>query len=126
MGLKISTSCDHDRMVVIACQTIKLPHHDRIEPPPFGGSTQPDRPSGAGRTPRGRSGCKGEQPPTIGGESPMFNITPSEILTIVVVALIVFGPRRLVEISRRAGQITAQLRRTADDVRRAKVQAIFR
>ncbi len=47
----------------------------------------------------------------------MFSITPSEILVIVVVALIVFGPRRLIEVSRRAGQVAGQLRRTADELR---------
>lgn len=47
----------------------------------------------------------------------MFSITPSEVIVIVIVALIVFGPRRLVEVSRKAGQIAGQLRRTADELR---------
>ena len=47
----------------------------------------------------------------------MFSITPSEILVIFVIALIVFGPRKLVEVSRQAGRIAGQLRRTAEELR---------
>lgn len=47
----------------------------------------------------------------------MFSITPSEFLTIAVIALIVFGPRRLAEMARRAGKITADLKRTSDELR---------
>lgn len=45
----------------------------------------------------------------------MFSITPSEIATIAIVALIVIGPRRLPSVARRAGQLTRQLRRAAED-----------
>jgi sec-independent protein translocase protein TatB len=45
----------------------------------------------------------------------MFSITPSEIATIAIVALIVIGPRRLPGVARRAGQLTRQLRGAAED-----------
>ncbi|MEE8331538.1 MAG: twin-arginine translocase TatA/TatE family subunit [Acidimicrobiia bacterium] len=47
----------------------------------------------------------------------MFSFSPSELLTIGLVALIVFGPRRLPEIARRAGQIVSYLRSAADEIR---------
>jgi sec-independent protein translocase protein TatB len=47
----------------------------------------------------------------------MFSITPSEIATIAIVALIVIGPRRLPGVARRAGQLTRQLRGAAEDFR---------
>jgi len=46
----------------------------------------------------------------------MFNITPSELLTIAVIALVVFGPKRVIEMARKAGQVTGQLRRTAEEL----------
>ena len=45
----------------------------------------------------------------------MFSVSPAEIATIVLVALIVFGPKRLPEIARKAGKIASQLRATADE-----------
>jgi sec-independent protein translocase protein TatB len=45
----------------------------------------------------------------------MFSITPSEIATIAIVALIVIGPRRLPGVARRAGQLTRQLRGAGED-----------
>ncbi len=47
----------------------------------------------------------------------MFSISPAEFLTIAVIALIIFGPKRLAEMARQAGKITGELRRTADDLR---------
>lgn len=47
----------------------------------------------------------------------MFSISPAEILTIAVVALIVFGPRRMPELSRRAGRLLRELKETAQDLR---------
>lgn len=48
----------------------------------------------------------------------MFSVSPAEILTIAVVALVVFGPKRLPEISRRAGKTLRDLKATAEDLRR--------
>lgn len=47
----------------------------------------------------------------------MPNLGPLEIVTIAVVALIVFGPRRLPEIARTVGRAVNELRRMASDVR---------
>ena len=47
----------------------------------------------------------------------MFSLTPSELLTIAVVALIVFGPRRLPELARQAGRALAYLRRAGEEIR---------
>ncbi len=47
----------------------------------------------------------------------MFSISPAELLTIAVIALLIFGPRRLAEMARQAGKVTGELRRTADDLR---------
>jgi len=44
----------------------------------------------------------------------VFSVSPAEILTIGVVALLVFGPKRLPEIARRAGRIVRDLRASAD------------
>lgn len=48
----------------------------------------------------------------------MFSVSPAEILTIAVVALVVFGPRRLPELSRKAGKVLRELKDTAEDLRR--------
>ena len=45
------------------------------------------------------------------------NLTLSEILTIAVVILIVFGPQRLPEMARRAGALVAKLREAAGTLR---------
>jgi sec-independent protein translocase protein TatB len=45
------------------------------------------------------------------------NLTLSEILTISVIILIVFGPHRLPELARKAGLAVAKLRQAAGNVR---------
>ncbi len=47
----------------------------------------------------------------------MGSLTFSEMATIAVIVLIVFGPRRLPEIARRAGAITSRLRDSVRDLR---------
>ena len=48
----------------------------------------------------------------------MPNFTLSEILTIALVILIVFGPQRLPEIARKTGQAVRKARQMAGDLRR--------
>ena len=47
----------------------------------------------------------------------MFSVSPAEILTIAVVALIVFGPRRLPEIARKIGRVVREVRDAAGDLK---------
>ena len=47
----------------------------------------------------------------------MPSLSPIEILVVVVVALIVFGPERLPEMARKVGRATNELRRMAADVK---------
>ena len=44
----------------------------------------------------------------------MFGVSPAELVTIAVIALVVLGPRRLPEASRRAGRALRELRDTAE------------
>jgi sec-independent protein translocase protein TatB len=48
----------------------------------------------------------------------MPNFTLSEILTIALVILIVFGPQRLPEIAKKTGQAVRKMRQMAGDLRR--------
>jgi len=48
----------------------------------------------------------------------MFNIGPQELLLILLVALIVVGPRRLPELSRSIGKGLRELRKAQDEVRK--------
>lgn len=47
----------------------------------------------------------------------MFSVSPAELLTIALVALIVFGPKRLPEISRKAGKVLRDLKETASELK---------
>jgi len=47
----------------------------------------------------------------------VFSVSPAEILTIALVALIVFGPKRLPEISRQAGKVLRELKQTAGELK---------
>jgi sec-independent protein translocase protein TatA len=48
----------------------------------------------------------------------MFNISPQELLLILVIALVVVGPQRLPELGRSIGRGIRELRRAQDDVKR--------
>ena len=54
----------------------------------------------------------------------MFSVSPAEILTIAAIALVVFGPKRLPEISRRAGSVIRDIRDTASELRRGIEQEV--
>ena len=47
----------------------------------------------------------------------MFNIGPAEMIVILVIALIVFGPKRLPEIGRTVGKSLKEFRRATQDIR---------
>jgi Tat protein translocase TatB subunit len=47
----------------------------------------------------------------------VFGVSPAEIVTIALVALIVFGPKRLPEISRKAGKVLRELKETASELK---------
>ena len=46
----------------------------------------------------------------------MFNVGPSELLVIIVIALLVFGPKKLPEVSRQLGRGLREFRRATQDV----------
>lgn len=54
----------------------------------------------------------------------MFGIGMTELLVILVVALIVFGPTRLPELARSLGRGLAEFRRASTDLRRSFDEAI--
>ena len=47
----------------------------------------------------------------------MFNVGPEELLLILLIALIVFGPKRLPEIGRTVGKALREFRRASEGVR---------
>jgi sec-independent protein translocase protein TatB len=47
----------------------------------------------------------------------VFSVSPTEVLTIAVVALLVFGPKRLPEIARKAGKLLSEIRGAASDLK---------
>ncbi len=55
-----------------------------------------------------------ERPPYDGA---VFSVSPAEIVTIAVVALLVFGPRRLPEMARQAGRLLRQMRSAANELK---------
>ena len=54
----------------------------------------------------------------------MFDIAWSELLLVVIVAILVVGPKELPGLMRTAGRMVAKLRRTADDFRRQFDEAV--
>ncbi len=48
----------------------------------------------------------------------MFGIGSSELVVIILVALLVLGPKRLPEVMKVIGRVLAELRKTADDVKK--------
>lgn len=47
----------------------------------------------------------------------MFSVSPAEIITIAVVALLVFGPHRLPEIARKLGRIGREVTKAANELK---------
>lgn len=47
-----------------------------------------------------------------------MNISPAEILTILLIALVVFGPRRLPEMARKGARLLRELKGAMDDLKR--------
>jgi sec-independent protein translocase protein TatB len=47
----------------------------------------------------------------------MPSLSPLELVTVAVIALVVFGPNKLPEFARNIGQFLAQMRRVSDDLR---------
>jgi sec-independent protein translocase protein TatA len=54
----------------------------------------------------------------------VFNIGPTELIVIMIVALIVFGPKRLPEIGRTLGRSLQEFRRASNDLRRELEQDV--
>jgi sec-independent protein translocase protein TatA len=48
----------------------------------------------------------------------MFNVGPAEIMMILLLALVVFGPKRLPEIGKTVGKSLREFRKTQFDVKR--------
>lgn len=46
----------------------------------------------------------------------MFNVGPTELLVILILALIVFGPNKLPEVSRSIGRGLREFRRASDEI----------
>jgi sec-independent protein translocase protein TatA len=47
----------------------------------------------------------------------VFNVGPTELLVVLLIALIVFGPKRLPEVGRTVGKGLREFRRATDEIR---------
>ena len=47
----------------------------------------------------------------------MFGIGPQELIIVVLIALVVFGPRRLPQMARELGRFVSEARRSIDEFR---------
>ena len=47
----------------------------------------------------------------------MFNVGPAELMIIFILALLVFGPKKLPEVSRQVGKGIREFRRVSEEVR---------
>ena len=47
----------------------------------------------------------------------MFSVSPAELVTISIVALLVFGPQRLPEMARKIGKIGREISRAAQELK---------
>jgi len=52
----------------------------------------------------------------------MFGIGPMELMVILLVALLVLGPKRLPEVMKMMGRMLAELRKTADEVKKEIIE----
>ena len=48
----------------------------------------------------------------------MFNVGPTELIVILLIALIVFGPKRLPEVGRTVGKSLTEFRKASSDIRK--------
>jgi TatA/E family protein of Tat protein translocase len=47
----------------------------------------------------------------------MFNVGPTELIVILILALLVFGPKKLPEVAKSVGRGLSEFRRASDEVR---------
>ena len=47
----------------------------------------------------------------------MFSVSPAELLTILLVALLVFGPKKLPEVAKMLGKTIREFRKTVNDAK---------
>ena len=55
----------------------------------------------------------------------MFGVGLPELIVIGVIVLLVFGPEKLPEITKKAGQLAGQFKKTSDSVRREFYNSVY-